>query len=54
MAVKMVRTVQEALHMQRDSATCHKYKMSGTTWVSQNQKGKTRKVIPIWIYWSKK
>jgi len=25
--------------------------LSGTTWVSRNQKGKTRKVKPIWIYW---
>jgi len=29
--------------------------LSGTTWVSQNQKGKTKKVnVPIWIYWSKR
>jgi len=28
--------------------------MSGTTQVSQHQKGKTRKVKPIWIYWSKR
>jgi len=29
--------------------------LSRTTWVSQHQKGKTRKVnIPIWIYWSKR
>jgi len=27
---------------------------SGTTWVSRYQKGKTRKVKPIWIYWSKR
>jgi len=27
--------------------------LSRTTWVSQHQKGKTRKVKPIWIYWSK-
>ena len=28
--------------------------LSGTTWVSRHQKGKTRKVKPIWIYWSKR
>jgi len=28
--------------------------LSGTTRVSRYQKGKTRKVKPIWIYWSKK
>jgi len=28
--------------------------LSGTTWVSWHQKGKTRKVKPIWISWSKK
>ena len=28
--------------------------MSGTTRVSLHQKGKTRKVKPIWIYWSKR
>jgi len=28
--------------------------MSGTTQVSRYQKGKTRKVKPIWIYWSKR
>jgi len=28
--------------------------LSGTTRVSQHQKGKTRKVKPIWIYWSKR
>ena len=27
--------------------------LSRTTRVSQYQKGKTRKVKPIWIYWSK-
>jgi len=27
--------------------------LSGTTWVSWHQKGKTRKVKPIWISWSK-
>jgi len=27
---------------------------SGTTRVSQYQKGKTRKVKPIWTYWSKR
>jgi len=27
--------------------------LSRTTTVSQHQKGKTRKVKPIWIYWSK-
>ena len=27
---------------------------SGTTWISWYQKGKTRKVKPIWIYWSKR
>jgi len=27
---------------------------SGTTWVSWHQKDKTRKVKPIWIYWSKR
>jgi len=26
--------------------------LSGTTRVSRYQKGKTRKVKPIWIYWS--
>jgi len=25
-----------------------------TTWVSRHQKGKIRKVKPIWIYWSKR
>jgi len=30
------------------------WKMSGTTRVSRYQKGKTRKVKPIWIYWSKR
>ena len=25
-----------------------------TTWVTRHQKGKTRKVKPIWIYWSKR
>jgi len=28
--------------------------LSGTTRVSRHQKGKTRKVKPIWIYWSKR
>jgi len=28
--------------------------LSGTTRVSRYQKGKTRKVKPIWIYWSKR
>ena len=28
--------------------------LSGTTRVSWHQKGKTRKVKPIWIYWSKR
>jgi len=28
--------------------------LSGTTRVSGHQKGKTRKVKPIWIYWSKR
>jgi len=28
--------------------------LSGTTQVSRYQKGKTRKVKPIWIYWSKR
>jgi len=28
--------------------------LSGTTWVSRHQNGKTRKVKPIWIYWSKR
>jgi len=28
--------------------------LSGTTRVSQYQKGTTRKVKPIWIYWSKR
>jgi len=28
--------------------------LSGTTHVSRYQKGKTRKVKPIWIYWSKR
>jgi len=28
--------------------------VSGTIRVSQHQKGKTRKVKPIWIYWSKR
>ena len=28
--------------------------LSGTTWVSRYHKGKTRKVKPIWIYWSKR
>jgi len=28
--------------------------LSGTTQVSWHQKGKTRKVKPIWIYWSKR
>jgi len=28
--------------------------LSGTTRVSHHQKGKTRKVKPIWIYWSKR
>jgi len=28
--------------------------LSGTTPVSRYQKGKTRKVKPIWIYWSKR
>jgi len=28
--------------------------LSGTTRVSWYQKGKTRKVKPIWIYWSKR
>jgi len=28
--------------------------LSRITWVSQHQKGKTRKVKPIWIYWSKR
>jgi len=28
--------------------------LSGTTRVSQHQKGKTRKAEPIWIYWSKR
>ena len=27
--------------------------VSGTTWVSRYQKGKTRKVKPIWIYTAK-
>ena len=27
---------------------------SGNTWVSRYQKGKTRKVKQIWIYWSKR
>jgi len=28
--------------------------LSRTTWVSWYQKGRTRKVKPIWIYWSKR
>ena len=28
--------------------------VSGTTWISRYQKGKTRNVKPIWIYWSKR
>jgi len=28
--------------------------LSGTTQVSRHQKGKTRKVKPLWIYWSKR
>jgi len=28
--------------------------LSETNWVRQHQKGKTRKVKPIWIYWSKR
>jgi len=28
--------------------------LPGTTWVSWHQKGKIRKVKPIWIYWSKR
>jgi len=28
--------------------------LSGITWVSRHHKGKTRKVKPIWIYWSKR
>jgi len=28
--------------------------LSGTTRISRYQKGKTRKVKPIWIYWSKR
>jgi len=28
--------------------------LSGTTWVSRHQKGKIRKVKPIWIYCSKR
>jgi len=31
---------------------CGPWTVSGTTWVSRYQKGKTRKVTPIWIYWS--
>jgi len=30
------------------------WNMSGTTRVSRYQKGKTKKVKPIWIYWSKR
>jgi len=30
------------------------WNLSGTTQVSQYQTGKTRKVKPIWIYWSKR
>jgi len=30
------------------------WNLSRTTWVSRYQKGKTRKVKPIWIYWSKR
>jgi len=32
----------------------HSWILSGTTRVSRYQKGKTRKVKPIWIYWSKR
>jgi len=28
--------------------------LSRTTWVTWYQKGKIRKVKPIWIYWSKR
>ena len=28
--------------------------LSGTAWVNRHQKGETRKVKPIWIYWSKR
>jgi len=28
--------------------------LSGTTRVSRYQKGRTRKVKPVWIYWSKR
>jgi len=28
--------------------------MSGTMRISRHRKGKTRKVKPIWIYWSKR
>jgi len=28
--------------------------LSGTIQVSRHQEGKTRKVKPIWIYWSKR
>jgi len=28
--------------------------LTGTTWISWHQKGKTRKVKLIWIYWSKR
>jgi len=30
------------------------WNLSGTTRVSRYQKGKTRKVKTIWIYWSKR
>jgi len=30
------------------------WNMPGTTRVSRYQKGKTRKLKPIWIYWSKR
>jgi len=30
------------------------WNMSGTTRVSRYQKGKTKKVETIWIYWSKR
>jgi len=33
---------------------CPSWILSGTTQVSRHQKGKTKKVKPIWIYWSKR
>jgi len=47
-------------HMHTHTHTCThtvlqpSWILSGTSWLSRHQKGTTRKVKPVWIYWNKR